>query len=109
MFGVTVGQNSAADKLYSKWNPQRNELDTMLLNEPQYNLWRLEDERLLLDTFALLETVGSLACEPSSAAAFAALLQLKTVLKPDERVLVINTGTFNFKHDREIRASDKPA
>jgi len=104
LFGVTVGQDSAADKLYAKWNPQRNELDTMLLNEPRYNLWRLDDERLLLDTFAVLKAIGGLSCEPSSAAAFAALHQLKTLLRPDEKVVVINTGTFNFSHEEAQKA-----
>ena len=95
LLGVTVDKNSAADKLYSRWNPQQNKLDKLLKNQSQFRLLPLASEKHLLDTFAALEAIGSFACEPSSAAAFAALHQIKATLKPDDRVLVINTGTFN--------------
>jgi cysteine synthase len=96
LWGITVGRQSIADKLYSRWNPQDGELARLVREESHHRFCPLDDEAILLDTFNQLRRVNAFPCEPSSAAAFAALHSLKQDLKPEERVLVINTGTFNL-------------
>jgi cysteine synthase len=93
LIGVTVRKDSVADKLYSKWNPYAGQIDAITNLGSHHRLHRLEDEASLLDTFNWLRTFG-LRCEPSSAASFAALGDLAPQFRPDEKVTVINTGTF---------------
>jgi cysteine synthase len=93
LIGVTVRKDSVADKLYSKWNPYSGQIDAITNLGSHHRLHRLEDEALLLDTFNWLRSFG-LQCEPSSAASFAALGDLAPQFRPDEKVMVINTGTF---------------
>jgi threonine synthase len=50
---------------------------------------------MLADTLKLLKNVSAFSCEASSAAAFAALNQLKP--GQHERVLVVNTGTIDIE------------
>ena len=93
LFGVTVGKDSIADKLYSKWNPYSGQVEKITNLSSNHCLYRLTDETLLLDTFNWLQSAG-LRCEPSSAASFAALHDLASQFRRDERVMLINTGTF---------------
>lgn len=95
LIGVTVGQDSIADKLYSKWNPYSGHLEALTNLGSHHRLYQLGDEALLYDTFNWLRSVG-LACEPSSAASFAALRDLAPQFRRDEKVMVINTGTFKL-------------
>lgn len=96
LVGVTVRKDSAADKLYSKWNPSEPQIRSITSLSSQHALMCLDDEQLLLDTFNWLKKSTTIECEPSSAAAFAILHKLKDKLKQDERVMVINTGTFRL-------------
>lgn len=93
LIGVTVCKDSIADKLYSKWNPYSGQIERLTNLSSNHRLFRLGDEALLLDTFNWLKSQG-LRCEPSSAASFAALHDLAPQFQRDERVMVINTGTF---------------
>lgn len=93
LVGVTVGKESAADKLYSRWNPQAGQLMATIKKE-SHDRWELKDEAVLADTLKHLTKVNAFSCEASSAAAFAVLHQLKR--KRRERILVVNTGTFNL-------------
>jgi cysteine synthase len=104
LVGVTVCRHSAADKLYSKWKPYENYIQALTGPTSPHILRCLEDEHLLLDTFGWLKAETNVECEPSSAAAFAMLRQIKDCLRPrEEKVLVINTGTF-----KPVRESLKP-
>jgi cysteine synthase len=95
LVGVTVCQHSAADKLYSKWKPYEDDILALTGPTSPHVLRCLKDEDLLLDTFGWLKAETNVACEPSSAAAFAMLHQIKGCLMSlEERVMVINTGTF---------------
>lgn len=96
LIGVTVCKDSAADKLYSKWNPCADRIAALTSHGFPHVLKCLDDEQLLLDTFKWLKTSTTLECEPSSAAAFAMLHKIRNSLKPREKVMVINTGTFRF-------------
>jgi cysteine synthase len=95
LVGVTVGKESAADKLYSRWNPQAGELLSLLHEESHHSFSPLTNEQMLADTLKLLKNVSAFSCEASSAAAFAALNQLKP--GQHERVLVVNTGTIDIE------------
>ena len=95
LIGVTVRKDSIADKLYSKWNPYSGQLDALTNLASNHRLYCLGDETLLLDTFNWLTSAG-LQCEPSSAASFAALHDLAPQFRLDEKVMVINTGTFKL-------------
>lgn len=94
LIGVTVGKDSAADKLYSKWNPYSDQIEAIANGSP-HRLYPFEDEALLLDTFKWLRSSG-LQCEPSSAVSFAVLHDLRKQFRRDEKVLVINTGAFRL-------------
>ena len=94
LIGITVRKDSAADKLYSKWNPYSDQIKAMANGSP-HRLYHLEDEALLLDTFDWLSSYG-IQCEPSSAASFAALHELRAQFRRDEKILVMNTGTFKL-------------
>jgi cysteine synthase len=95
LIGVTVGRDSLADKLYSKWNPYSGHIEALTNLSSNHCLYRLGDEALLLDTFNWLRFQG-IQCEPSSAASFAALHDLASKFRRDEKVMVINTGTFKL-------------
>jgi cysteine synthase len=96
LIGVTVTENSVADKLYSKWNPQANYIAEITRAASPHQLCCLDDEALILDTYRWLKKTSQLDCEPSSAAAFAALFQIRPWLRTNDKVLVLNTGTSNI-------------
>jgi cysteine synthase len=95
LVGVTIAEPSLADKLYARWRPHGNHVAQLTCHGSPHQLLSLNDEELLLDTFTWLKTHNFVVCEPSSAAAFAALFKIKSELKPDDQVVVINTGTFS--------------
>jgi len=97
LVGVTSREFSIADKLYARWRPHGNHVTQLTLNGSPHHLLNLHDESLLLDTYNWLRLGGQINCEPSSAAAFTALFKIKADLRTDEKVLVINTGTFSTK------------
>jgi threonine synthase len=97
LVGVTTPEHSMADKLYARWRPHGNHVTELTLNGSPHRLFNLSDESLLLDTYDWLRLTNLVKCEPSSAAAFTALFEVRTQLKPDEKVMVINTGTFSEK------------
>jgi threonine dehydratase len=95
LVGVTVCEESAADKLYSHWKPTDDYIKSLTGAGSPHILRCLKDEQLLRDTYEWLKAETNIACEPSSAAAFAILRQVKDCLRPrEEKVMVINTGTF---------------
>jgi len=98
LIGVTVRKDSAADKLYTKWNPYAEYIKKLTDSESPHCLRSLDDEGLLLDTFRWLRSSGGIQCEPSSAAAFTLLHKIRGGLEQHEKVMVINTGTFTFGH-----------
>lgn len=95
LIGVTVRKDSVADKLYSKWNPYSGQIEAITNLGSHHRLYPLEDEASLLDTFDWLKSFG-LQCEPSSAASFAVLHALREEFRPDEKIMVINTGVFRL-------------
>lgn len=97
LVGVTTREQSIADKLYARWRPHGNHVTELTVNGSPHHLLNLKDESLLLDTYNWLRLTNLVKCEPSSAAAFTALFKIKSQLKPDEKVMVINTGTFSAK------------
>ncbi len=96
LVGVTTREQSIADKLYARWRPHGNHVTELTLNGSPHHLLNLNDESLLLDTYNWLSHTNLVKCEPSSAAAFTALFNIKSQIKPDEKVMVINTGTFSL-------------
>jgi threonine synthase len=94
LVGATTQERSIADKLYARWRPHGNHVTELTLNGSPHHLLNLRDESLLLDTYNWLRLTNLIKCEPSSAAAFTALFKIKSQLRPDEKVMVINTGTF---------------
>jgi cysteine synthase len=97
LIGVTVRKDSAADKLYTKWNPYDGYIKKLTNSGSPHCLRGLDDERLLLDTFKWLHQLRAFGCEPSSAAAFAMLHKINDELRPNEKILVINTGTYRSR------------
>lgn len=97
LIGVTVRKDSAADKLYTKWNPYEGHIKKLSNSGSPHCLSALDDEGLLLETFNWLNQLRAFGCEPSSAAAFAILHKIKEKLRPNERVMVINTGTYRSR------------
>jgi cysteine synthase len=95
LVGVTTRERSIADKLYARWRPHGNHVAELTLNGSPHHLLNLNDESLLLETYYRLRLTNQLKCEPSSAAAFTALFKIKNKLKTEEKVMVINTGTFS--------------
>jgi len=99
LIGVTVRKDSAADKLYTKWNPQEDWIKDLTNSGSRHCLRSLDDEGLLLDTYQWLRRSATIRCEPSSAAAFCMLHKIRKELRLNEKVLVINTGTFRFESE----------
>jgi threonine synthase len=97
LVGVTTRERSLADKLYARWKPHGNHVRELTLNGSPHRLLNLDDESLLLDTYNWLRLTNKISCEPSSAAAFTALFKIRAELKAEEKVMVINTGTFSAK------------
>lgn len=97
LVGVTTPERSLADKLYARWRPHGSHVAVLTLGGSPHRLLNLRDESLLLDTYNWLRLGGRVRCEPSSAAAFAALFKIRDELKNGEKVMVINTGTFSAK------------
>ncbi len=95
LIGVTIDGPSFADKLYARWRPHGSHVAQLTCPGSPHQLLSLKDEELLLNTFIWLKVHNFVACEPSSAAAFAGLFKIKSELKPDDQVVVINTGTFS--------------
>jgi threonine dehydratase len=95
LVGVTVCEESAADKLYSHWKPTDDYIRFLTGTGSPHVLRCLKDEQLLRDTYEWLKAETNIECEPSSATAFAILRQINDCLRPrEEKVMVINTGTF---------------
>lgn len=99
LIGVTVRRStSSADKLYALWTPHRDRINKLTLPSSRHSLYYMDDESTLSETCRKVRQ--HLRCEPSSATAFDALRHIS--LRADERVLVINTGTFKQEIDARI-------
>lgn len=92
LIGVTVADSrTRADKLYASWTPHRAHIRKLTGTSSPHRLLRLGDEASLMETFGAVRP--HLRCEPSSAAAFEGLRQ--AALQENDRVTVVNTGTFS--------------
>lgn len=83
------GEPSIADKLYTPHTPYKSTIEN-ILREGHFYISVLNGE--IQDSYEKVKSF--IRCEPSSAAAFAALPKLN--IKKDEKVIVINSGRVKW-------------
>lgn len=79
---------SKADKLYTPYTPYKEDIERILKESTCENLYIHLSDKEIMNTYKKI--CSEISCEPSSAAAFAALLKLN--INKDSKVIVINSG-----------------
>jgi len=80
------GSPSIADKLYTPYTPYRRRIEEVILEEGHF--YRHVSDEQIINTYEKIKRI--ISCEPSSAAAFAALPELD--IDKNGKVIVINSG-----------------
>ncbi|HKX31569.1 MAG TPA: PLP-dependent lyase/thiolase [Blastocatellia bacterium] len=106
LIGVAVDEIASADKLYDNFSRTGRSRGLPACRQP-HRIVALKNEQLLWETYRKITDDYQLTCEPSSAVPFAALHEFHYLFESTEKVMVINTGTFN--HQRAAGVDDQQA
>lgn len=101
---TTINEDSKMEKLFSYFLPSIDK-HNQIISELKNNrcIGNLSDiysvEEKYVDEALAIASEEKINCEPSGIAGLALLLQVRNLISPDSRILIVNTGKTNYYPD----------